>query len=239
MTSRLIMKGGLVAFVDDDDFERCQRWNWGFSRPHFYVSARGFIGPKHWQLLHRFILRPTEEQIIDHRFGNPLDNRKENIRICTFAENVHNQIVQKRADKTSKFKGVHWTGNGWQAQIKCDWVQTKLGIFESEDEAARAYDSAALEKFKEFALTNKMMGLFDGVDPHKVRRKGIKKHYWTRADREHMHQDWLRLPYKDKINAKGERLLAYRANLRKRGSRGMIYHFPVGMDPSSQAGIDQ
>jgi hypothetical protein len=95
-------------------------------------------------------------QLVDHINGNGLDCRRENLRLCTAKENAHNRKPWAKA-KISKFKGVtryHPRRPGWDAQICSDGKVLYLGHFATEEEAARAYDSAARDAFGDFALLN-------------------------------------------------------------------------------------
>jgi hypothetical protein len=90
---------------------------------------------------------------IDHINGDGLDNRRENLRICNHQQNSGNQGPR---GGSSRFKGVCWHKNHriWAAFIGIDFKQKHLGHFHTEEEAARAYDVAALEHFGEFAKLN-------------------------------------------------------------------------------------
>lgn len=92
---------------------------------------------------------------IDHLNRNKSDNRLENLRECTNSNNGSNRGLM--ANNSSGFKGVHWqrsTGY-WRAQVG----YKVIGHFKTKEEAALAYDAAALEHYGEFALTNKQLGL--------------------------------------------------------------------------------
>jgi hypothetical protein len=98
----------------------------------------------------------------DHIDGNGLNNTRANLRLCSHSENIRNQRLRVSDVKRSRFKGVTFypdTGR-WKAVIHHNKVRYSLGIFEIEEEAARAYDAAARERFGEFARTNEDMGLF-------------------------------------------------------------------------------
>jgi len=104
----------------------------------------------------RIIGRPLEKfEHIDHINGDGLDNRRDNLRICTRTENVRCQ--RKRTKPTSsRFKGVTWHKNHryWQAAIRKNGERTYLGWFKGEEEAARAYDKAAKRLHGDFASLN-------------------------------------------------------------------------------------
>jgi hypothetical protein len=105
--------------------------------------------------MHRLILNINSRHVhIDHINGNGLDNRRENIRVCTLAENNRN----RRSYKNNRigFKGVSETvqGKRWNARITNNGNVLSLGSHSSPEEAARAYDTAAKKLHGEFANLN-------------------------------------------------------------------------------------
>ena len=84
-----------------------------------------------------------------------------NIRFVTSTQNLQNRRENKNC--SSKYKGVYWNKRRkkWQVSICVNGKPTYLGRFKNEIDAAEAYDAAALKYFTEFALTNKMLGLFE------------------------------------------------------------------------------
>jgi len=152
--------------IDEDDYDRVMRMNWaplpnGLS---VYAVTRSLkYIPKQHQLLHRYIIRTQHDEIVDHINGDTLDNRKANLRIVSAAENARNSRRQTFEGKSSKFKGVMWVParERWTAKITCDGLVSPLGIFSHEEDAARAYDRAAIDLFGDYARTNATMKLFE------------------------------------------------------------------------------
>lgn len=152
---------GFVAFVDDEDYERVRYPKWVAKselRSRTIYAVRGiWINKKRIpQKLHRVILGLTDSKIhIDHINGNGLDNRKNNLRICTVSQNQANVLKSKG---TSKYKGVSWVTRDkrWTCRIYVDSHMIHIGYFTDEKLAAIAYNEAALKHFGEFARLNEV-----------------------------------------------------------------------------------
>jgi hypothetical protein len=112
--------------------------------------------------LHRILIAAPVGSFVDHINGNTLDNRTENLRICSKKQN---NFAKHRTpgSKYSKYKGVVFKPerNAWSAQIGFDGRYIKSGYFRTPEEAAKEYDRLAVEKYGEFAVTNKMLGKFE------------------------------------------------------------------------------
>lgn len=94
---------------------------------------------------------------IDHREHGEvsgLDNRRENLRLASPTQNAANQRIRK--DNTSGFRGVSWDKRRrvWTAYMDCHSRRTRLGDFDTAEQAGRAYDSAAKKAFGQFARLN-------------------------------------------------------------------------------------
>jgi len=141
---------GYTALVDDEDYEKIAlcKWHATVARDKAHVYARNSKNV----MLHRFILGLiTSTPFVDHKNGDGLDCQKVNLRIATVSQNQGNRRKQS-ALASSRYKGVSWASreSKWRAVIQ----HKNLGMFASEKEAAMAYDIAAKEYFKEYALTN-------------------------------------------------------------------------------------
>jgi hypothetical protein len=146
---------GLVALVDADDFDRVMAFKWS-TREHrntFYAqrNVRKPDGRSTTQQLHSFL---TGWPLVDHIDGDGLNNRRSNLRPATHIQNLQNQ--RRRSNNTSGHKGVSWDAprGKWLARIQVDGARRYLGIFDTAEAAALAYDAAAREYYGEFAALN-------------------------------------------------------------------------------------
>jgi AP2 domain/HNH endonuclease len=105
--------------------------------------------------LHRILMNAPSDEVVDHINGNPLDNRVNNLRICSQGQNSCNR-AKTFAKRTSKYKGVSWrkSHSKWQATIYVDKRQLHIGYYDSEEQAALMYDIAAKKYHKEFSYQN-------------------------------------------------------------------------------------
>lgn len=147
---------GQVALVDDEDYARLSIYKWyPIQRGNTFYAVRNSLGPNnhHIYMHHEIMGRPAIGLEVDHIDGDGLNNQKINLREVTHSQNHMNQ---RPTNGSSKFKGVSWhsRNNKWQTQIQFEGSHRHLGYFISEEEAARAYDVAALEYFGEFARPN-------------------------------------------------------------------------------------
>lgn len=149
-------KRGELVLVDECDLQAVRRHRWFVNRQKnaSYVTATVRTGSKSRRILmHRMILRIRSSRFEgDHIDGNGLNNRRKNLRKVTHGQNQQNR--RKSEGKSSRFKGVVRAGSKWQAQIKIRKKLVRLGRFEREDDAARAYDEKARSGFGKHALLN-------------------------------------------------------------------------------------
>lgn len=135
---------GVIALVDDGDFECVAKHSWTGSDRYPRAKVRGKVVS-----MHRFILGEQSGMVIDHINGNRFDNRRSNLRFCTRAQNAAN-TKRRATTKVSPFRGVYPQGSQWVAMIG----RTRLGVFADATDAARTYDKTAISRYGAFARLN-------------------------------------------------------------------------------------
>lgn len=144
------------ALVDAEDFERVAFFSWCYRMLRGCEHANRTARKNDWRsakqsiFLHQEVLRTTEP--IDHRNGNGLDNRKQNLRLAAQQQNLWNRRV--RNDSSTGVKGITRVNSRWRARIKVNERAVHLGYFDTQEDAGRAYDAAARKFYGEFACTN-------------------------------------------------------------------------------------
>jgi hypothetical protein len=176
---------GRTTIVDDDVYEWAVAFKWHSLIANNKVYVRRNLsrvggGRRQDVCMHRQIMNAQPGQEVDHKNHDGLDNRRENLRLCTRSQNKGNRRSFKNR---TGFKGVYrttvlsrkqkrqrrrekilaaWCGtpitvvppNHYSARIICQGVARDLGVYKDARDAAEAYDRAALSLFGEFALTN-------------------------------------------------------------------------------------
>ena len=158
MTQFIPLTRGLVATVDDEDFDLVSHWKWHASdsrRGHRYAITKDPSDTTRVIRMHRLILRAPTGLFVDHINGDGLLNVRSNLRLATRAENKRNSVMWK-GKGVGHMKGVVWCKRerNWRAAIHVDDKRVHLGIFAEQEAAARAYDSAAVHFYGEFAALN-------------------------------------------------------------------------------------
>ena len=156
---KIKLSQGKVALVDDKDYDILVQHGWYAHKPPssktYYACHSVKRGKKVETIfMHRVILNAPKGKQVDHKNRNGLDNRRNNIRLCTGSENGSN--VGLKANNTSGYKGVSWhkPTKKWGVKIKLNGKSIHLGHFIDKHEAARIYNEAALKYHGAFAYQN-------------------------------------------------------------------------------------
>ena len=132
------------ALIDLDDVDKVKDIKWG-------INNTGRVGSSKPRVkLHRFIMDPPDDMVVDHINHNPLDNRKSNLRICTTQQNNMNR--KTNSNNISGTAGVHWNKSNckWRARIAVAGKSISLGCYSTKEEAIEARRQAELEYFGEY-----------------------------------------------------------------------------------------
>jgi len=149
------LKKGKVLLIDKDDYHKIENASSIIARGR-YVSAIFLTeGAIKMVAIQKLVMDTPEGFVVDHKNRNGFDNRKENLRICTSAENSRNRIANK--NNRFGYKGVAEAFNGkYVAQIGFDGKKYYGGTFDTVIEAAKAYNEMAIKYHGEFARLNEI-----------------------------------------------------------------------------------
>lgn len=152
---------GKVALVDSEDWEYLNKFNW-----HTSNSSSKHTPLTSWRAyrkinkrrvgMHNIIMNCPKGMLIDHINHDGLDNRKSNLRICTPAQNSINK--RNSPLRNNNYKGVKWLEHQQRWCVRMGSTKSGtakyVGTYDTEIEAAKAYNNAAIEMYGEFACLN-------------------------------------------------------------------------------------
>lgn len=164
-TVRIPLTKGYWVVVDKDAYDslsllRDGNWHitFGRSKKGYAVKDLPLGNGRYRKLaLHRYIMGDPAGAEIDHINRNTLDCRRSNLRLSSRYGNNRNATKPKRnAASSSKYRGVRWrrAKHKWEARIMANWKRYRLGYFDSEKDAAIAYNDAAIRLHGAFAILN-------------------------------------------------------------------------------------
>jgi hypothetical protein len=156
MTRLIRLSETKSALVDADRYDELANYRWK-SRPHrTRPEKNGYVycySGNRTIYLHRLVMGEPVGRV-DHRNGDPFDNRRDNLRIATQTQNLGNMALSTR--NRSGYKGVSFDKRKrkWRATLLFEGKHHHLGYFSEPRDAAMRYDEAARQQFGEFARTN-------------------------------------------------------------------------------------
>lgn len=147
---------GYEAIIDAADVEIVAKGSWYANDKqarHLVYAYRNIVanGVKTKEAMHRAIFSPAPGEMVDHINGNPLDNRRANLRRATKAQNQTN--TRMRSNNKSGIRGVYWRPDTrkWSSQIRYNGRVKTLGSFDTIKAAAAAYRDASMKLHGEFS----------------------------------------------------------------------------------------
>lgn len=155
MPREIVLTKGMVAIVDEEDYERAVAFKWSANNCNGRWYARRLVksGKKRRVVyLHRFLVNAPAGLMVDHKNGNGLDCCRKNMRLATNGQNQSNARMPR--NNTTGFLGVGRVLRRWKAQISINGNKTYLGTYTTAEAAASAYDAKVREIRGEFGRTN-------------------------------------------------------------------------------------
>jgi hypothetical protein len=147
---------GKTILIDSEDYERIKDYSMWVHNTKKYVFLDKIVNGKRTRhRLHRYIMGAKDSKIfIDHINGEKLDNRKSNLRFCNNSQNLANRGKTKL--NTSGYKGVSKTYSTSPKQWRARIQHKHIGRFYTKEEAALAYNKAAIKIYGEYAKLNEV-----------------------------------------------------------------------------------
>lgn len=148
--NRIPLGNGRFALVSAADYERVSQYKWYASR-HGRTTYAITLGSAGEVAMHRMIMRPRKGYVVHHADHNGLNNRRDNLLVCTPRQHM---AARGPVGGASRFVGVYRRGDKWEARIRCRGKVYYLGCFDDEIAAAKARDRKAYELHGKLAYFN-------------------------------------------------------------------------------------
>lgn len=139
--AEIITKDNRTILVDNSDYDYLSQFTWG-------VGSHGYAVRYNWKpnrkaiLMHREIMNPAKGLQVDHINRNKLDNRRQNLRACTNAQNVRNTLHRSTNKLGLKHICLDKLSNMFKVQITIDGKKVYHNTFKTLEKATKARDKA-------------------------------------------------------------------------------------------------
>jgi hypothetical protein len=197
VTIEIPLTRGYVTRIDDADrvFTDGHRWTAAVEPSRRAVYAVGKVNGRAVYL--HSLLAPDWAEV-DHVDGDGLNNCRYNLRDGAGFRNNANKVMLR--NNTSGYKGVGWNKrkSKWRASIMINRKSIFLGYFNTPEEAADAYDQAAVRYFGEYALTNAMLAGAAVIPDSRQHHPVVEQTHCRRAGHEYTPENTF-------INSQGRR----------------------------------
>ncbi len=195
---RIKLTQGYTAMVDDEDYQMLQEFSWFVRRAHKaekMVAARTFWDGEKKTIIymHRYIVDAAPGENVLHISEDGLDNRRKNLRVATASQT---RLRDRRRKGESKYKGVSWSTlrGKWRARVIADGNVVFVEFYDTEKEAARAYNAYAVDAYKDARINE-----IDGVSrqqqatapPRKPRDKPTSRYTGVHLDKRAKRRPWV------------------------------------------------
>lgn len=157
----IMASDGTLIKIDCEWFEMVSALRWTMAGKSDKNRIKGYAkhgAGKKGNYLHHIIMDPIPRgMVVDHIDGDTYNNQRKNLRHCTHSQNLMNRKKtsrEARKSPQSRFKGVSASRAKWEGRISIEGQRVRIGRFETEIEAAMAYNQAALKYYGEFARLN-------------------------------------------------------------------------------------
>jgi hypothetical protein len=156
----IFLTRGYITLVDDEDYEFLMQWKWYAGGPGstpYAIRNTTIDGKQKMVQMHRVLMNAPKGMVVDHIDNQGLNNQKSNLRVCTQSQNCRNTPKSLKAMRStgSPYKGVsmqiYMSGD---IKYKAQFKGKNLGVYDSEEVAARVVDKAMQELYGEFAYLN-------------------------------------------------------------------------------------